>query len=116
MLRPFTWPPTTHAAATPWELAKTTFSALTARFGLAMRLASRRFLTPRQRRELIPHLEPIAELVRGLTIVEAITLPVMTPMGLEIRQITRPCRIPGPPPQVGAHSRIPKPTASRLPR
>ena len=88
------------------------FATLTTRFGSAMRLACRRTWTPQQRRDLILHLEPVEKLVRVLMIVEAITLLVMTPLGLKLRQTTKPCRIPDPPPQVGTHK--PHPEASRL--
>jgi hypothetical protein len=112
MMRPFTWPPTTHDAPTLWERAKAMFSALTTRFGSAMRVAFRRFLSSQQRRDLILHLEPVEKLVRVLMIVEAITLLVTTPIGLKLRQTTKPCRIPDPPPQVGAHK--PHPEANRV--
>jgi len=102
-MRPFTWPSSNHDAPTLWERAKAMFSALTTRFGSAMRVAFRRFLTSQRRRDLILHLEPAEKLVRVLMIAEVITLLVMTPMGLKLRQTTRPCRIPDPPPQVGAH-------------
>lgn len=108
MMRPFTWPPTTHDAPTLRERAKAMFATLTTRFGSAMHLACRRVLTPQQRRELILHLEPVEKLVRVLMIVEAITLLVMTPMGLELRQTTKTCRIPSPPPQVGTHKPHPE--------
>ena len=111
-MRPFTWPSSNHDAPTLWERAKAMFSALTTRFGSAMRVAFRRFLTSQQRRDLILHLEPAEKLVRVLIIAEAITLLVMTPMGLKLRQTTRPCRIPDPPPQVGAHK--PHPDANRI--
>jgi hypothetical protein len=112
MMRAYTWPPTSHDAPTLWEQAKAMFSALTTRFGSAMRLACRRFLTLQQRRYLILHIEPVERLVRVLMIVEAITLLVMTPMGLKLRQTTRPYRIPDPPLQVGAHK--PHPEANRI--
>ena len=111
-MRPFTWPSSNHDAPTLWERAKAMFSALTTRFGSAMRVAFRRFLTSQQRRDLILHLEPAEKLVRVLMIAEVITLLVMTPMGLKLRQTTRPCRIPDPPPQVGAHK--PHPDANRI--
>ena len=88
------------------------FATLTTRFGSAMRLAFRRAWTLQQRRDLILHLEPIEKLVRVLMIVEAITLLIMTPMGLKLRQTTKPCRIPDPPPQVG--TRKPDPQADRI--
>ncbi len=84
------------------------FATLTTRFGSAMRLACRRFYTLQQRRDLILHLEPVEKLVRVLMIMEAITLLVMTPQGLKLRQTTKPCAIPEPPPQVGTHKQHPE--------
>jgi len=112
MMRPFTDPPTTHAVPTLWERAKAMFATTLAKAGSAMRLAFRRVWTPQQRRNLILHLEPVEKLVRVLMIIEAITLLVMTPQGLKLRQTTKPCAIPEPPPQVG--TRKPHPEASRI--
>jgi hypothetical protein len=112
MMRPSVWPPTTHAVPTLWERAKAMFSAISTKFGSAMRLACRRFYTLQQRRDLILHLEPVEKLVRVLMIIEAITLLVMTPLGLRLRQTTKACALPEPPPQVGA--RRPHPQADRV--
>ena len=112
MMRPFTDPPTTHAVPTLWERAKAMFATTLSKAGSAMRLAFRRVWTPQQRRNLILHLEPVEKLVRVLMIIEAITLLVMTPQGLKLRQTTKPCAIPEPPPQVG--TRKPHPEAGRI--
>ena len=114
MMRPFTWPPSNHDAPTLWERAKAMFSALTTRFGSAMRVAFRRFLSSQQRRDLILHLEPAEKLVRVLMIADAITLLVMTPMGLSSARLRGLAASPTRHRRSARTSRIQTPTASRL--
>jgi len=107
MMEPLTWPPTTHAVPTLWERTKAMFVVTPNKARSAMRLAFRRLWTLQQRRDFVLHLEPAERIIRVQMLLEAITLRVMAPQGLKLRQATRPCRGPDPPTQVGTHNRNP---------
>lgn len=101
LMRPRSWPPTTHDAPTLWERAKAMLAVLLETICSAGALARRAALQRAGRRDILARLAPVEKLTRVLLVIEAATFLLMTPEGARLRREAKTIAPPAPPPPVG---------------